>query len=471
MRRQRRTKIIATIGPASRSPNMIGALFEAGVDVFRLNFSHGAHDDHAAAYAAIRGLETRVDRPIGVLADLQGPKHRVGAFKNGPVQLDKGDEIRVDLDPAPGNEIRVGLPHPEIFAALEPGAVLLVDDGRLRFEVVACGADWATLKAQVAGTLSDRKGVNLPNRTLPVAALTDKDHADLNFALKLGVDWIAQSFVQSPQDVAELRRLVAGRAGVMAKIEKPAAYDRIDEIMDQCDGVMVARGDLGVEAPPEDVPIMQKTLVRAARDAGKPVVVATQMLDSMITRPAPTRAEASDVATAVFDGADAVMLSGETAAGSYPVESVEMMNRILEHTERADMYVLGLGAGRYEPESTASDAITNAARLAAETVRAAVIVTYTHSGSTAIRMSRERPVTPLMALTPSLERARRMSLAWGLHCVRTDDTPHSMEEMSEWACDYARREGFADSGQRIVITAGLPFGTPGTTNLLRIARA
>jgi pyruvate kinase len=471
MRRQRRTKILATVGPASRSPNMLASLFQAGVDVFRLNFSHGVHEDHAAAYAAIRGLEARVDRPIGILADLQGPKHRIGVFKNGPVELEKGDEIRVDLDPAPGDKTRVSLPHPEIYAALEPGALLLVDDGRMRFEVVECDAQSAVLRALVTGVLSDRKGVNLPNRTLPVSALTDKDHADLNFALKLGVDWVAQSFVQAPQDVAELRRLVSGRAGVMAKIEKPAAYARIAEILDHCDGIMVARGDLGVEAPPEDVPIMQKKLVRAARDAGKPVVVATQMLESMIQRPAPTRAEASDVATAVFDGADAVMLSAETASGSYPVEAAEMMNRILEHTERADVYAAWLETVRDEPESTAADAITHAARLAADTIRAAVIVTYTHSGSTAIRMSRERPLTPLMALTPDVERARRLSLAWGLHCVRADDQPHSMEEMTEWACDFARREAFAAAGERVVITAGLPFGTAGTTNLLRIARA
>jgi pyruvate kinase len=471
MRRQRRTKILATIGPASRSPNMLSALFEAGVDVFRLNFSHGVHDDHAAAYGAIRDLERRVERPIGILADLQGPKHRVGVFKDGQVELEKGDMIRVDLDPAPGDKTRVSLPHPEIFAALEPGALLLVDDGRLRFRVVRCDSVSADLEALVPGVLSNRKGVNLPNRTLPVSALTEKDHVDLAFALKLGVDWVAQSFVQAPQDVAELRKLVQGRAGVMAKIEKPAAYQRIDEILDHCDGVMVARGDLGVEAPPEDVPIMQKKLVRKARDAGKPVVVATQMLDSMMTRPTPTRAEASDVATAVFDGADAVMLSGETASGQFPVEAAEMMNRILEHTERADTYSSWLGTMHNEPEATAADAITHSARLAAETVRAAVIVTYTHSGSTAIRMSRERPLTPLMALTPSLDRARRLSLAWGLHCVKTADTPHSMEDVVDWACDYARREKFAAGGERVVITAGLPFGKPGTTNLLRIARA
>ena len=337
MRRHRRTKILATVGPASRSPEMLAALFDAGVDVFRLNFSHGVHADHAASHEAIRALEDAVGRPIAILADLQGPKHRLGVFAEDTVTLEKGDAITVDLDAAPGDARRVALPHPEIFAALEPGALILVDDGRMRFEVVEVGEASAVLKAQTAGSLSDRKGVNVPGRVLRVPALTDKDHADLNFALKLGVDWIAQSFVQAPEDVAELTRLVAGRAGVMAKIEKPSAYERIFEILDYCDGIMVARGDLGVEAPPEDVPIMQKTLVRAARDAGKPVVVATQMLDSMITRPAPTRAEASDVATAVFDGADAVMLSGETAAGSYPVDAAAMMNRILEHTEQSDI--------------------------------------------------------------------------------------------------------------------------------------
>lgn len=469
MRRQRRTKILATVGPASRAPETLRALFLAGVDVFRLNFSHGVHADHAATHAAIRALEHETGRPIGVLADLQGPKHRLGVFADGSVTLAAGATFRVDLDAAPGDATRACLPHSEMFAAIEPGVLLLVDDGRMRFEVVESAPDHAVLKALVGGTLSDRKGVNLPGRVLPVPALTAKDLEDLTFALNLGVDWVAQSFVQAPEDVAELRRLAAGRAGVMAKIEKPSAFERIDEILDHCDGIMIARGDLGVEAPPEEVPIMQKALVRAARDAGKPVVVATQMLDSMITRPAPTRAEASDVATAVFDGADAVMLSGETAAGDYPLLAVEMMNRIIEHTENADIYEAALVAMRYAPDATSADAITGAARLAADTIKAAAVVSYTQSGSTALRIARERPIEPMLALTPILERARRLSLVWGLHCVHTDGEPDSIENMTERACNAAREEGFAERGSRVVITAGLPFGTPGATNVLRIA--
>jgi len=471
MRRLRRTKILATVGPSSGTPERLAALFDAGVDAFRLNFSHGEHADHAAAHAAIRALEVTKGRPIAILADLQGPKHRLGVFKDGAVELEAGAMFRVDLDETPGDATRATLPHPEMFAAFEPGVQLLVDDGRMRFEVVRCGADFADLRSIVAGPLSNRKGVNLPGKILPVPALTDKDIIDLDFAMKLGVDWVAQSFVQGPEDVAELRRLVAGRAGVMAKIEKPSAVTRIEEILDHCDGIMVARGDLGVEAPPEDVPIMQKALVRIARYAGKPVVVATQMLDSMITRPAPTRAEATDVAGAVFDGADAVMLSGETAAGAYPLEAVQMMNRIIERTESADIYAEALTAMRHAPDATSADAITASARLTAETIQAAVVVSYTQSGSTALRMARERPIHHLLTMTPILERARRLSLVWGLHCVHTDGEPDTIEDMSERACRVAREEGFAEPGSRIVITAGLPFGTPGATNLLRIALA
>ncbi len=471
MRRHRLTKIIATVGPACRSPDMLAALFEAGVDVFRLNFSHGSHEDHAEAHGWIRGLETQFARPVCILADLQGPKHRVGKFAEGSAPIEQGQTFVLDSDEAPGDSQRVKLPHPHLFEALEPGGVLLVDDGKLRFEIKEVGEGRAVLEAVVSGVISDRKGVNIPGRVIPGSALTEKDHKDLQFALELGVDWIAQSFVQTPADVAELRKLVAGRAGIMAKIEKPAAVDSFEAILDYCDGIMVARGDLGVECPLEDVPLIQKSLIRQCRLSGKPVVVATQMLDSMMTRPMPTRAEGSDVAGAVFDGADAVMLSGETAAGDYPVLAVEMMNKIVARTEGSDIYQDQLALWRPEHEANAADAVTAAARVAAETLNAKIIVTYTHSGSTALRMARERPGAPLMALTPSQERARRLCVVWGMHSEYAEQEPDGLQEMTEEACARAKSVGFAQPGDRIVVTAGYPFGVPGTTNIMRVAYA
>jgi pyruvate kinase len=394
MRRHRRAKIVATLGPASSTPEMIRALFEAGADVFRLNFSHGAHAGHAANVQAIRALEREVGRPIGILTDMQGPKLRVGAMANGPVELAAGGHYRLDLSSAPGDSARASLPHPESFEALHEGTELLIDDGRIRLGVIACGPDFAETEVITGGLLSDRKGVNVPQAVLSISPITDKDREDLDFALDLGIDWVGLSFVQRPDDVAEARKLVAGRAAVMSKLEKPAAIECLEEIITLSDAVMVARGDLGVELPPEDVPSIQKQIVRACRLAGKPVVVATQMLESMVNAPAPTRAEASDVATAVYDGADAVMLSAESAAGKYPREAVSMMNRIIERVERDPGYRAIMDAAHPDPESTAPDAITAAAAQVASTVRAAAIVTFTSSGSTSLRAARERPTVP-----------------------------------------------------------------------------
>ena len=468
MRRKRNAKIVATLGPASGSAEIVDALFRAGADVFRLNFSHGTHDDHKRLYDIIRAVEAEHARPIAVLADLQGPKLRLGTFADGPVTLAEGDPFRLDLDETPGDQARAPLPHPEIFAAIEPGALLLIDDGKMRLRVERCDARHAETVAETAGILSDRKGVNVPGTVLPISALTEKDHRDLAYALKLGVDWVAQSFVQRPEDVAELRKLIAGRAAIMVKLEKPAAVDCLAEIIDLADGIMVARGDLGVELPPEDVPVLQKEIVHRCRVAGKPVVVATQMLESMIHVPTPTRAEASDVATAVYDGVDAVMLSAESASGSYPVEAVEMMNRIVERVEQASNYHHLLQANHADPEATVSDAITAAAHLVATTISAVAIVTYTMSGSTALRASRERPPVDILGLTPIPATARRLVMAWGVHCVETEDAT-GVTDMVEKACQLAKEEGFAVPGDRLVITAGVPFGTPGATNLLRIA--
>jgi len=468
MRRQRSAKIVATLGPSSSSPDQIRALFEAGVDVFRLNFSHGTHDDHHARFTAIRRVETATGRPIGILADLQGPKLRLGTFAEGPIELAAGARFHLDLNRQAGNEQRAPLPHPEIFEALQPGTELLLDDGRVRLEVETCGSSFADTRCLVGGTLSDRKGVNVPNAVLPLSAITEKDRADLSFALEHGADWIAFSFVQRPDDVAEGRKLIGGRAGVMVKLEKPSAIQHLREIIELADGLMVARGDLGVEMPPEDVPSVQKQVVHACRVAGKPVVVATQMLESMVTAPTPTRAEASDVATAVYEGADAVMLSAETAAGRYPIESVAMMNRIACRVQEDPLYYSMLEGTRIEHEHTPSDAISAAACQVASLVDAAAIVSYTTSGATALRAARERPEAPILVLTSNLGTARRLAVLWGAHCVHTSDVK-SFSDMVQKAVRIAHRERIAEIGQRVVITAGVPFGTPGATNILRIA--
>ena len=472
MRRTRNAKIVATLGPASSDPAVIRRLFLAGVDVFRLNFSHGSPADHGARLQALRELERETGRPIGILADLQGPKLRVGTFADGPVTLAQGQAFRLDLDPAPGSAQRVCLPHPEIFAALVPGAELLLDDGKLRVVVERCGADFADTRVAAGGRLSERKGVNVPGVVLPIAALTDKDRRDLALALELGADWIALSFVQRPQDVIEARALIGERAAIVVKLEKPSAVECLDEIVALADAVMVARGDLGVELPAERVPAIQKRIVRACRARGRPVIVATQMLESMIDSPVPTRAEASDVATAIYDGADAVMLSAESASGRHPVAAVEMMNRIIEQVEADPAYRQLIDASHRSarPGGDVAEAVCCAMRRAVTLLQAAAIVCYTHSGHTSLLAARERPESPILSLTPKLATARRLALVWGVHCVHTDDVA-DVDQMSEHACAVARRDGFADAGQFIVAIAGMPFGTPGTTNLIRIAKA
>jgi pyruvate kinase len=469
MRRQRSTRVIATLGPASSTREVITKLYLAGADAFRLNMSHGAHADVAKLYQTIRDVEKEVGRPIGIIADLQGPKLRIGTFSENRITLRQGAKFRLDLDTGDGDETRVSLPHPEIFAVMKEGASLLLDDGKIRLTVNKVGKGFAETTVEVGGALSNRKGVNVPNVILPLAALTEKDLEDLKFVLSLGVDWVALSFVQRPKDVAEARKLVQGRALLMAKIEKPSAVQTIDEIIAEADGVMVARGDLGVELHVEDVPGIQKQIIRRARAAGKTVVVATQMLESMITAPVPTRAEVSDVANAVFDGADAVMLSGESAAGAYPVEAVSVMDRVAIKVESDPLYLKGARQELAVPEPTTADAISAAAHQVSDTIKAAAILTYTSSGSTALRAARERPQVPLLVLTPNLNTARRLAIVWGLHCIVTEDAK-SFQDMINKACRGALASGFAKIDDRIVITAGMPFGSPGKTNVLRIAR-
>jgi pyruvate kinase len=469
MRRQRQAKIVATLGPSSNSPDVIRALFEAGADVFRLNFSHGTHEDHAERFAIIRALEADTRRPIGILTDLQGPKLRVGDFAGGKAILTEGSTLRLDLNEAPGDAGRVFLPHPEVFGALKPGTDILIDDGKLRLTIVEAGKDFAVAEVINGGTISNHKGFNVPNAVLPVSPIGPKDREDLQFALDHGADYIGLSFVQRPDDIAEARKLIDGRAAVLSKLEKPAAIDHLDEIVTMSDAVMVARGDLGVELPPEDVPSLQKKIIRACRAQGKPVVVATQMLESMVDSPSPTRAEASDVATAIYDGADAVMLSAETAAGKYPVEAVTMMNRIIRRVERDPEFWSMTETTHQAPEANAPDAITEAAWQVAKTISAAAIVTYTTSGSTSRRAARVRPSVPILCLTERIETARALAVAWGVQCVIAEDV-HDFGDMVDKACAIAQEFEFAVPTQALIVTAGVPFGTPGATNVLRIAR-
>ncbi|HEV7264658.1 MAG TPA: pyruvate kinase [Falsiroseomonas sp.] len=468
LRRRRRTKIIATLGPASSTAEVIERLFRAGADVFRLNFSHGSHADHAERIAIIRALEKRVERPIGILADVQGPKLRVGKFQGGRVQLQTGHPFRLDLMATPGDVRRVQLPHPEIIAAAGIGTTLLLDDGKLRLRVTHRRDGHLETEVVVGGPLSDRKGVNVPDVVLPIPALTEKDREDMAFVLDQGVEYIGLSFVQRPEDVAEAKLIADGRAWIMVKMEKPQAIDNLGEIVRLADCVMVARGDLGVECPPEEVPLIQKRIVRTARAAGRPVVVATQMLESMIGAPSPTRAEASDVATAVFDGADAVMLSAETAAGQYAYEAVNMMDRIVARVEQDPGWRTLTDAERPLPERSSAGAIAAAARQVAGTIEAEAIATFTATGSTTLRVAQERPDCPIIGLTSSEQTARRLAVVWGVHPLTVAEL-HSMTDMVAKAIRAAAQEGFAKPGDEVVVTAGVPFGTPGTTNALRVA--
>ncbi|MEG8038022.1 pyruvate kinase [Sphingomonas sp. LR60] len=467
--RSRKVRVLATLGPASNTLEMITTLFQAGADAFRVNMSHGDQQSKIAVIQAIRSMEERFKRPTTILADLQGPKLRVGKFDGGRVMLEHGSTFTLDHDPTPGDASRVRLPHKEIFAAIEPGARLLLDDGKLVLRVTDHDENRIVTTVEVGGPLSDNKGLNVPDVVIPMAALTEKDRSDLAFAIDQGVDWIALSFVQRPEDLWEARKLIGGKAALLAKIEKPAAIERLEEIVEACDGVMVARGDLGVELPPQSVPPLQKRIVETARRMGRPVVVATQMLESMIQSPSPTRAEVSDVATAIYDGADAIMLSAESAAGQWPVESVAMMNAIGDAVERDPMHGDRIHFTVTRPDPTTADALAEAAKNIADTVSAAAIICFTMSGSTARRIARERPSVPILVLTPSTDTARRLGLLWGTHNVNTRDV-ESFEEMVAKAKRTALRQGIAKAGDRVIVMAGVPFRTPGSTNVLHVVQ-
>lgn len=468
MAQTRKVKVVATLGPASNTYETIRDLKLAGANVFRLNMSHGAHEDISRLYEVIRRVEADLQEPICVLADLQGPKLRCGVFAEDGAELVPGKEFRFDLDTTPGDATRVCLPHPEVFQALKPGTTLLVNDGLLRLTVEACGPDFADCRVVAGGRISNRKGVNVPDVVLPLAAMTDKDRADLDLVCKLGVDWIALSFVQRPQDIEEARALSKGQTRILSKIEKPAAVDAFGQILEVSDGIMVARGDLGVELPVEQVPNIQKHLVRECRRVGKPVIVATQMLESMTAAPVPTRAEVSDVASAIYDGADAVMLSAESAAGSYPVDAVRMMDAVAGATERDPGYRQSLEASRIPCRDTVAEATTAAAREIAETTALKAICCYTQSGYTAQLAAREKPRVPIVALTPNMATARHLCLVWGLTCVPVEPGSRFRDAVNA-ATSTSRRIGLAEGDDKIVITAGVPLNETGSTNILRIA--
>jgi len=468
MRRRRKTKILATLGPASNTPEMMRTLFDAGVDIFRINMSHTNHDMLKNMHGAIRKLSGEMGRHIGILCDLQGPKIRLGTIPGGKRMLAQDEKVRLVLGETAKNADEIPIPHPEIFQAIKQKHALLIDDGKVRLRLLRRGDDFAEASVEVPGEIKDRKGVNMPDTLLPMSAMTPKDRADLDAALALGVDWIALSFVQRPEDVIELKDIVQGRAGYLAKIEKPKAIESLEGILKESDALMVARGDLGVEMPLEAVPGLQKQIVRAARKAGKPVVVATQMLESMISTPVPTRAEVSDVAQAVFEGADAVMLSAESASGSHPQAAVAMMDRIASNVEADPLYRQIIEAQRSEADNTVPGSIMAAVHAVTDTIDASAILCWTTTGVTALRAARERPRAPIIVATPSVQTAARMALVWGAHAVVVPDIS-SVDEMVEQACSIAMKEGFSDIGEHIVITAGIPFGKSGGTNLLRVA--
>ena len=469
MLRKRNTKIIATLGPSSSSPLKIHSLFQAGADIFRLNFSHGTHSDHRKRVFHIRQYEKRLGRPIAILGDLQGPKIRIGTFKKKSITLVNNQKFELDLDPQPGNEKRVFLPHPEIFKSVKKNTKVLIDDGKILLNIIGVNSQKITTEVLNGGKISNMKGVNIPDTLIKMSSLTKKDIKDLEFCLDLSLDYVALSFVQKAKDLIDLKKHIGSQTGIMAKFEKPLAIKRMDEILFHCDAAMVARGDLGVEMPPEEVPIIQKRIVQSCRDFGKPVVVATQMLDSMINSPSPTRAEASDVATAVFDAADSLMLSAETASGKFPVQSVQIMDRIIRGVENDDSYRQILESKKITLEETTSDAISSAASQVVKTVLAKAIFTYTRSGATAKRAARERPTVPIIGLSPDRITARQLALIWGVHTIHALE-PKSFSGMIENACDLAKKEGIVKRGDYVVVTAGAPIGVSGSTNNLRIAK-
>lgn len=462
------TKILATVGPATASAEMLEKLVQNGADAFRFNFSHGTKEEHAERYEIVRNLSKKYDRHLTVIADLQGPKLRIGTFATPKIVLQKSDRFTLDMNPEAGDRTRVCLPHKEIFDAVKIDDMLLLNDGNIRLKVKQKTADKIITEVIVGGELSAHKGVNLPNVKLPISAITEKDREDLDFALKLGVDWVCLSFVQSVEDVKEAKKLIGDKAWIISKLEKPSAIEELDEIVKESDGIMVARGDLGVECPIQNLPVMQKDIVKACRQFAKPVIVATQMLESMIQNPTPTRAEVSDVATAVYDGADTVMLSAETAAGNYPAEAVKMMHNIISEVEKDDdYYELVQRDRKVMCVDNMADAITYAAcDMTYVLPKTAAIITYTASGFTTFLMARERPNLPIISVTYSEEVARRMGIVWGVRALVNQETFKDFSKIDQASKNMVARYSIGKKGDFLIITAGYPLGEKGMTNML-----
>lgn len=469
MKRKRKAKILSTLGPASSSAEIIEKLFVEGTDVFRLNFSHGSIEEHRKNFEIIRNLEKKYEYSTCVIADLQGPKLRIGAFKKKKEKLKRGQKFILDLSNELGDANRVNFPHKEIYEILTPNLIILIDDGKIKLQIIEQHKDYLITELLNDGIISDSKGVNVPDTILPISPLTSKDRGDLAKALDMGIDWVALSFVQSAHNVQELKEIINDKALIMAKIEKPSAVKNLNDILKVVDGIMIARGDLGVELPPERVPAIQKNIIQKCRDAGKPVVVATQMLESMINNNTPTRAEASDVANAIYDGADAVMLSAESAIGLFPIESVIMMNNIIQSVENDSKNYNESIQMQKKHDSSTTDAITNAASTISENAQAKAIVTFSVSGRTTLRMSRERAPVRVVGISPNIKTARKLQIAWGVHSCLGEDAQNTREMVAN-ACTIVKKADLADIDDTIVITAGVPFGNAGSTNLLRLAK-
>jgi pyruvate kinase len=465
--RNRSAKILATVGPASRAPDMLRLLHEVGVDAFRLNFSHGSHEDHAAVIKLIRKIEAELDTPIAIVADMQGPKLRVGEFENGQIELRYGQTVRIMEGREPGKDGLIYMPHPELMQALEAGSILKFDDGKLQVTVLSNDGKVIEANVDVPGVLSNRKGINVINTQLAMSAMTDKDRKDMAFALSQKADFIALSFVQTADDVMEARKIIGDQAGIISKIEKPSAMEELDSILMLSDGVMVARGDLGVELPLEQVPVVQRQIIRKCRALGKPVIIATHMLESMIDAPTPTRAEASDVATAIYQGADAVMLSAETAVGRHPATAVAIMDRIITSAE-GDPEFWEYFKQIALPYDAPEDGISGAVRGIAAKLGVKAVLGYTKTGSTVQRISRERPPCKVVGLTPDNRTASRLALSWGVVPIVMTD-PVDFNDMLASIQDVAKDKLGLISGDVVMISAGVPFGRPGTTNTINIS--
>jgi pyruvate kinase len=467
----KRTKIVATVGPASSDVAVLRRMILAGLDVVRLNFSHGGYEDHAAIIGHVRQLSQQLQVPIAIMGDLRGPRIRIGEIEGTVIALEPGQKVILTPEPVLGNTQRISISFPNLAADLEPGDRLLIDDGDvvLRVETLKASGDIHSC-VEEGGTLASRRGVNLPGIRLNLPSVTEKDRRDVSFAVEQGIDLLALSFVQSVADVCSLKQLLADLDAdipVIAKIEKKGGLGDIDAILQEAYGVMVARGDLALEMSFQEVPVAQKQIIARCRAAATPVITATQMLESMMNNDHPTRAEAADVANAVFDGTDALMLSGETAIGKYPVESIATMATIAARAESAWLNGEVTGPADLPSPSSTDGTIAYLGHVAACRLKAAAIVTYTQSGSTARRLCRHRPPAPILALTPRPSTQRRLTLSWGVAPVLSDEV-HGETEMSAYAVEQVRQRNLAQAGDNVVILAGIPLGISGITNLLKV---